>query len=77
MTNRAKIMEELGRLSNEGFYEAMADNRVCIAIDNGMCADCKAKHGGICQSPDDDTPCPYTSEDWLDMPCQRETLLKV
>lgn len=66
-TNRDKLMAELSEMSANALYLAFADNRITRAIDDAMCADCKAKHGR-CISTDDHTPCPFTLDDWMDQP---------
>ena len=66
-TNRDKLMAELTAMSNETLYLAFADNRLTRAIDDAMCADCKAEYGRCC-STDDDTPCPITRDKWMERP---------
>lgn len=66
-TNRDRLMAELAERSNDALYRAFADNRVTRAIDDAMCDDCKAEHGR-CMSTGDDTPCPRSLSDWMDMP---------
>lgn len=67
MTNRERLIEELGALSNEDLYRAMTDNRGAILIDDATCASCQRKHGGKCPRPDDDAVCMQPVEDWPDM----------
>ena len=74
-TNREKLMEELGALSSEALYSVMADNRVNLAIDRAICADCKAKHGGQCVVHDDEEPCPVTFEDWMEAEAREAAIL--
>lgn len=66
-TNRDRLLEELAERSNDALYLAFADNRITRAIDDAMCDDCKAEHGR-CMSTGDDTPCPRSLSDWMDMP---------
>lgn len=66
-TNRDRLMAELAERSNDALYMAFADNRVTRAIDDAMCDDCKAEYGR-CMSTGDDTPCPRSLSDWMDMP---------
>ena len=75
MTNREKLMAELGALSNVALYRAMAANRVNLAINKAICADCKAGHGGRCVVPDDEEPCPVTIEDWMGMEAREAAIL--
>lgn len=74
MTNREKLMEELGALSNEALYAAIGFNRLNVALDSAKCADCKAGHGGQCVAPDDD-PCPVTFEDWMEAEAREAAIL--
>jgi hypothetical protein len=74
-TNRDKLIEELGALDSTAFYNEMADNNVTRAIDDAMCDDCKANHGGRCVATGDDEPCPVTLEDWMDMPARKAPIL--
>jgi len=66
-TNRDRLMAELAERSNDALYMEFADNRITRAIDDAMCDDCKAEHGR-CMSTGDDTPCPRSMSDWMDMP---------
>lgn len=66
-TNRDRLMAELAERSNDALYRAFADNRITRAIDDAMCDDCKAEHGR-CVATGDDTPCPRSLSDWMDMP---------
>lgn len=75
MTNRDKLMEELGAMSDAALYSAMADNHVNLAIDKAICADCKAGHGGRCVVPDDEEPCPVTLEDWMEAEAREAAIL--
>lgn len=75
MTNRAKIMEELAAMDNEGFFDAMSDNRVTTAMENHQCEDCKARWGD-CPAVDDGLgPCRVSTEDWMDWECVHQRLL--
>ena len=67
MTNSEKLLAELANLYNAALYMEFADNRLTRAIDDAMCEDCKAQHGR-CVSTGDDTPCPFTLDDWMDRP---------
>ena len=75
MTNREKLMAELGALSNVALYRAMAANRVNLAINKAICADCKAGHGGQCVAHDDDVPCQVTFEDWMGLEAREAAIL--
>lgn len=66
-TNRDRLMAELAERSNDALYRAFADNRITRAIDDAMCDDCKMRYGH-CVSPDVAPPCPFTTDDWMDMP---------
>lgn len=66
-TNRDRLLAELAERSNDALYMAFADNRITRAIDDAMCDDCKAEYGR-CMSTGDDTPCPRSLSDWMDMP---------
>jgi hypothetical protein len=53
----------------------LADNNITRAIDDAMCDDCKAKHGGRCVASGDDEPCPTTLDDWMDAPAREAAIL--
>lgn len=74
-TNREKLLEELSALDSTALYNEMADNNVTRAIDDAMCDDCKARHGGRCVISSDDEPCPTTLEDWMDAPAREAPIL--
>lgn len=74
-TNREKLLEELSALDSTALYNEMADNNVTRAIDDAMCDDCKAKHGGRCVASGDDEACPTTLEDWMDAPAREAPIL--
>jgi len=67
LTNRDKLMAELSELPNDALYLAFADNKLTSAIDDAMCDTCKAENGR-CYSTSDDTPCPWSLSEWMDMP---------
>ena len=67
MTNRERLLAELGALTSEDLYRALTDNRGAILIDDATCASCQRKHGEKCPRPDDDAVCMQPVEDWLDM----------
>lgn len=75
MTNRDKLMAELGALSDAALYMEFADNHLTRAIDDAMCADCKAGHGGRCVAHGDDDPCPVTFEDWMEAEAREAAIL--
>ena len=66
MTNRERLLAELGALTSEDLYRALTDNRGAILIDDATCASCQRKHGEKCPRPDDDAVCMQPVEDWLD-----------
>lgn len=74
-TNRDKLLEELSALDSTALYNEMADNNVTRAIDDAMCDDCKAKHGGRCVASGDDEPCPTTLDDWMASPAREAPIL--
>ena len=74
LTNREKLLEELSEKSNNALYMEFADNHITRAIDDAMCIDCKARHGR-CVSIGDDTPCPITLDDWMDLPNEGRRIL--
>jgi hypothetical protein len=74
-TNREKLLEELSALDSTALYNEMADNNVTRAIDDAMCDDCKAEHGGRCVASGDDEPCPTTLDDWMDAPAREAAIL--
>lgn len=74
MTNREKLMAELGALDAVTLYMEFADNRTTRAIDDAMCADCKARHGR-CVATRDEEPCPVTIEDWMAMEAREAAIL--
>lgn len=74
LTNREKLLEELSERSNNALYMEFADNHITRAIDDAMCDDCKAKHGR-CYSTSDDMPCPFSLDDWMDMPSTGRRIL--
>ena len=74
MTNREKLMEELGALSDAALYDAMADNHVNIAINMARCADCKARRGR-CVATSDEEHCPVTIEDWMGLEAREAAIM--
>lgn len=74
LTNRGRLLEELAELSNDALYLAFADNKITRAIDDAMCDDCKAENGR-CMSTGDDTPCPFTLDEWMDRPNEGRRIL--
>ena len=48
MTNRERLIEELGALSSEDLYRALADNHCTMQLDDATCTSCQRKHGGDC-----------------------------
>lgn len=74
-TNRKKLLEELSALDSTALYNEMADNNVTRAIDDAMCDDCKAIHGGRCVAGGDDEPCPTTLDDWMASPAREAPIL--
>jgi hypothetical protein len=66
MTNRDRLLEELGGMDGERLYQALADNRSTRLIDDAMCAACHRMHDGKCPKPDD-SECALTIGAWLDM----------
>lgn len=80
LTNKDALLAELAELPGETLDIVLGDNRLTEALDWMCCDDCKAAHGGECPLPEDqditeDTPCPLTVGQWLEMPCTRERLL--
>lgn len=73
-TNREKLMEELDALDAVALYMEFADNRTTRAIDDAICADCKARRGR-CAATSDDTPCPVTIEDWMGQEAREAAIL--
>lgn len=74
MTNREKLMNELGGMSNRDFYLAFADCRTNVAMEKWQCKDCRAINGE-CPCPDGEGPCLLETEDWLDLECRHERLI--
>lgn len=66
MTNRDRLLEELGEMDGEQLYQALADNRSTRLIDDAMCAACHRMHDGKCPKPDDGE-CALTFRAWLNM----------
>ena len=73
MTNRDKLMAELGALSDAALYMEFADNHLTRAIDDAMCADCKARHGRCVVTSDEE--CPVTFEDWMEAEAREAAIL--
>ena len=72
------LLDELAGLTPEAFERLLltGSNDLEIHLDQLMCADCKAGHGGKCPHPDDaDLPCEPRLADWLALPCTRDRLL--
>lgn len=76
MTNREKLMEELGQLDNQQLINVLDDGSLTLLIDEYACGDCKADHGGECPLRGDDD-CDGNALKWLDMPCRHDQLLEM
>ena len=76
MSNREVLLEDLAALDSEQMYRMIADNRLTRVIDDLHCEDCHRMHGGKCPKPDSDD-CVITSEEWLELPCERARLIEV
>ena len=74
MTNRDKLMAELGALSDAALYMEFADNHLTRAIDDAMCADCKARRGR-CVATSDEEHCPVTIEDWMGLEAREAAIM--
>ena len=76
MTNKRKLLMELGELSGEELFYALGPLDLANKLSDMGREDCARQHGGECPGDcEHDDSCVVSTGQWLDMPCMRETIL--
>lgn len=76
MTNREKLLEELGKLNSTQFYQIMSDNLLVTIMEDHQCLTCETLYGSVCPIMSDErATCRLPTEGWLDLPCTVERLI--
>lgn len=77
MTNREKLLDELGRLDSAALCHLIDDNRLVTILENHLCAECEAIYKTLCpiMLHDDYAPCRLPLEAWMDLPCHLDRLI--